>query len=140
MKRALELATHVLVAALLGIALVGIGRGVTSRGRFLQHLAADPRLRSRFYRSFIVKSWLIAAFVPMIAIASADLSAADLGWVWPRGDGIDYLLASCVLLMIGTSGLMLRRRMRRGRSVRIRRLGVRIPSVAQDHISGQQKC
>ncbi|MBF9128817.1 CPBP family intramembrane metalloprotease [Plantactinospora sp. S1510] len=114
MNRALELTTHILVATLLAIKLVDIVLGVKFRSRFLRQLAAEPEGRVRFYRNFILVSWVTAAFVPAIAFASADLSATDLGWAWPSGDGLDYLLASYVLLLIGVGGLRARSRMRRG--------------------------
>ena len=117
MNGALELTTHVLIATLLTIILVGTGLGVRYRGRFVQQFAADPGRRTRFYRDFIVQSWITAAFVPLIAFTSADLSVVDLGWTWPSGDGIDYLLAAYMLVVISVGGLRVRHRMRRGDTV-----------------------
>ncbi|WP_158619008.1 CPBP family intramembrane glutamic endopeptidase [Micromonospora sp. M71_S20] len=119
MNAALELTTHVLVATLLAIILVGTGLGVRYRDRFIQQLTADPRRRTRFYRDFIVQSWVTAAFVPLIAFVSADLSVIDLGWTWPSGDGIDYLLAAYMLVTTTVGALRARRRTRRGEIIPI---------------------
>ncbi|PZG02349.1 CPBP family intramembrane glutamic endopeptidase [Micromonospora deserti] len=117
MNGALELTTHVLIATLLTIILVGTGLGVKYRRRFIQQLAADPRRRNRFYRDSIVQSWVTAAFVPLIAFGSADLSVVDLGWTWPSGDGIDYLLAAYMLVITSVGGLRARHRLRRGEMI-----------------------
>lgn len=117
MNGALELTTHVLIATLLTIIVVGTGLGVRYRHHFVQQLAADPGRRTRFYRDFIVQSWVTAAFVPLIAFGSADLSVVDLGWTWPSGDGIDYLLAAYMLVITLVGGLRARHRLRRGQTI-----------------------
>jgi uncharacterized protein len=128
-----ELTTHALVAMLLTIILTGIVVGARRRVRFLQRLATDPRQRSRFYRRFIINSWIVAAFVPAIVLTSAHLSAADLGWAWPTGDGLDYLLALYLLVMIGIGGVRMRRRMRRGQAFRGRAVtALIVPQTAHE--------
>lgn len=117
MSLARELMTHILVAAMLIDMLIGAGRGVRYRDRFVQQLATEPRQRIRFYRVLIVRSWIGAAAVALLAFISTDLSRAGLGWTWPNGDGIDYLLAGWLLVTMAVGALRLRHRMRRGHVV-----------------------
>jgi membrane protease YdiL (CAAX protease family) len=102
--------THALVVILVTGMLVEAALGVQRRHLFQRLLTAGPRQRIRFYRNVILVSWISAAFVPAIASTSTRLSARDLGWAWPHGDGIDYVLASWLLLMMVASGLAARRR------------------------------
>lgn len=114
MTWAFDLTTHILLAVLLAGTLVGIGRGVRIRRGLRKRLAVDPGQRVVFYRRTIIAGWTTAAFVPLVAFTSGELSATDLGWRWPNGDGIDYLLAAYLVTVIGIGGLRSRRRMRRG--------------------------
>ncbi|RKR87831.1 CAAX prenyl protease-like protein [Micromonospora pisi] len=114
MDRALEVTTHILIVALLAFKLAAVIRGTRYRDRFHQHLNAIPEARGRFYRRFMVTSWAVAALVPVIVLTSADLTAADVGWAWPNGDGLDYLFAAAMVVALGLGGLLARHRMRRG--------------------------
>jgi membrane protease YdiL (CAAX protease family) len=110
----LAVITHLLVATLLTTIVVTVVLSARVRGRLLALLAADRKRRIRFYRNLIVSSWATAALVPLIAVASADLSSADVGWAWPSGDGLDYLLATSVLFLLVVGGLRTRHLMRSG--------------------------
>ncbi|WP_329103498.1 CPBP family intramembrane metalloprotease [Micromonospora sp. NBC_01699] len=114
MDGALELTTHILVLALLAIAVVGVVRLAKYRDRFRQRIASAPDGRSWFYRHAIINAWIMAAFVPLIVLTSAELTAADVGWAWPHGDGLDYLFAAAMFVALGVGGLLARYRMRRG--------------------------
>ncbi|GAB2963717.1 hypothetical protein GCM10027280_60750 [Micromonospora polyrhachis] len=133
MNGAPELTTHILIAALLTIILAGTGLGMKHRHRFSRQLTDDPGQRPRFYRDSIVGAWVLAAFVPLIAFESADLSIADLGWAWPSGDGLDYLLAAYMLVMTLVGGLRARHRMRRGEMIPARaRIAVIVPRTPHE--------
>jgi membrane protease YdiL (CAAX protease family) len=88
--------------------------------RRLRRLRRDPstvggsRMYRISYQKLILASWAIAALVPLLVVSSADVSAADVGWAWPDGDGLDYVLALFLLVSIVASGLTAPRRYRTG--------------------------
>lgn len=107
--------------------------GSTGRLRPTTRVAADPRGRIGFYRDFIVGSWAIAAVVPVVVLASGTLSAAEVGWAWPSGNGVDRLLASCMLIFAVAAGLWVRGRRRGGRPAPIHGwLAALIPRTARE--------
>ncbi len=110
---------HVLVLVLLMPQLFAIYRGIRRQGT-LGRLAERPRLRSRLYLLLIAGKCGAAAAVPIIVLVSPQLSMADIGWAWPNGDGIDYLLTGYVLALTVIGGLRVRYRMRRGRVSKLR--------------------
>ncbi|WP_412538369.1 CPBP family intramembrane glutamic endopeptidase [Longispora sp. K20-0274] len=99
---------HVLVGALLTYQLVSAGLGIRFADRFRRGLVAGPRSRIRFYVHGIVLSWATAAVAYVVVLASPGLSPADLGWRWPRGDGLDWLATAAFLIMVAIGGLRVR--------------------------------
>jgi membrane protease YdiL (CAAX protease family) len=114
----MERESYLLVATLLLMKAIGIVVNLRYRGRMRQLIGADPKLRRRFYGRVIFNAWLSGAFVPLITLTNPDISAADVGWSWPNGDGIDYVFLLYLVLLMGSSAIGLRRRARRGRPLR----------------------
>ncbi|MET8148995.1 CPBP family intramembrane glutamic endopeptidase [Actinoplanes sp. NPDC005259] len=114
MTLARELISHLLIAAMLIEMLIVARRGVKYRDHFVRQLTTEPGRRARVYRFLIVRSWIWAAVVALVALLSPGLSTVDLGWAWPGGDGIDYLLTGWLLVMMSVGALRIRGRMRRG--------------------------
>jgi membrane protease YdiL (CAAX protease family) len=112
-----ELIAHLLIATMVIATLIGAGRGVKHRTRFVHQLATEPGRRIRFYRVLIVRSWVGVAVAVLVALLSTDLSRAGLGWTWPNGDGLDYVFAGALLITMSIGALRMRSQLRRGHAV-----------------------
>jgi membrane protease YdiL (CAAX protease family) len=91
MDGALVVLTHVLVGVAFGWLLVNAVLNFRRRERVRALAEADPARRRRMYRRLALLPWAVAALSPLIALISVDLSAADLGWAWPRFDQSDLI-------------------------------------------------
>jgi hypothetical protein len=120
MAGALQVVTHVLVAIVVALLSLQAVLAVLRRERIRQLARAGPAQRIRFYRRLIGQSWALATIVPLICLASDELSAAGLGWAGPRLDGGDdgniagWTLAVAWLIALPVGGLLRRLRMGRG--------------------------
>jgi uncharacterized protein len=117
MHGVLAVVTHALIAIVVAYFLVEIGITIRHRGRLLAPLDARPDGRERFYRRLIGLNVVWVGVVALVTLASADLSAADVGWAWPHGDGLDYAFAALLLVCPIIGGLTIRRAVRRGRTI-----------------------
>lgn len=120
MDAALVVLTHALVGVTVGWILVNTVLAVRRRERLRTLAEADSARRLRMYRRLTVLPWAVAALSPLLVLTSAELSAADLGWTWPRlqlSDPLNYLgwvLAAGWLLGAGVNAPLWRLRLRRG--------------------------
>jgi membrane protease YdiL (CAAX protease family) len=117
----------VIVAATLAEAVLGSRFGA----RLLRWCNDEPAARARFYRRGIALSWIRGAAAALAVAASADLTAADVGWAWPGGDGLDVALAGFFLLASTVRGLRARRLLRDGHAIAARaRVAPLVPRTA----------
>lgn len=109
-----DLETHLLFFGLLAYLLANVVMGGIFGQRLLTRLAADPVRRKRFYRRYLIDAWGLAGLAALIVFLSDDLSAVDVGWAWPSGDGVAYLLTAVFVTSFAIGGVGARLRMRRG--------------------------
>lgn len=109
MIRGVEAKVGVLVVFGVTVLQVAIGAATVSR--------SGSAVRISYPRTILVP-WVMAILALVLVATSDDLSAADVGWAWPNGDGLDYLLALVAIVTLTVGAPVARRRLRNG-SVRL---------------------
>lgn len=116
--------THILVAAVALYLTVSAIVGASGRwARLRRELAENPDRRSRLYWSIMLRLWIMASVIPIVALTSPELSAAALGWTWPDRNGYLWVavgLTAYLMVVTGSSARRLRRAILAGRRFPVR--------------------